>query len=394
MRANPGGEIAPSEVVGRDELIESLWDALEVQSVLLVSERRFGKTTTTKKMRSAPREGWVVIWRDLEDIGTAAEFAERVCQGMEEYLSRSSRRLSKVRSFMEEIGGAEVGGVIRLPQLARGHWKTTLEKAFEDLAEAQEGRVLFVWDELPLMLQKIFDREGEGAAMDVLEVLRHLRQTHGSRFPMMYCGSIGLHHVLRNLATSGDPNTSVNDLRTIELQPLHPIHSASLVRQLLEGERINCAEPEAVCARVGELVDHVPFYVHAVVERMKASGSTPTIALVEQVVGRAVVDAHDRWHLAHYYERLSGYYGEFGAGRAIRVLDELAVVRVARSLRELHQALAAGSAPPDEEDLRTLLRLLARDHYLTRREDGRYAFRFGLIKRWWRVSRDLGEERA
>ncbi|MCP4547150.1 MAG: ATP-binding protein, partial [bacterium] len=40
MRANPGGEIAPSEVVGRDRLIQRIRQALEQQSVILVAERR------------------------------------------------------------------------------------------------------------------------------------------------------------------------------------------------------------------------------------------------------------------------------------------------------------------------------------------------------------------
>ena len=48
MRANPGGEISPDEVIGRDDFIDQLWGTLQQQSVLLVSERRFGKTTVIK----------------------------------------------------------------------------------------------------------------------------------------------------------------------------------------------------------------------------------------------------------------------------------------------------------------------------------------------------------
>jgi hypothetical protein len=37
MRANPGGILAPEEVLGRDLLIKLVWQALKVQSVVLTS---------------------------------------------------------------------------------------------------------------------------------------------------------------------------------------------------------------------------------------------------------------------------------------------------------------------------------------------------------------------
>jgi hypothetical protein len=45
MRTNPGGGLAPEEVVGRDALIADLWDKLERHSVMMTAERRMGKTS-------------------------------------------------------------------------------------------------------------------------------------------------------------------------------------------------------------------------------------------------------------------------------------------------------------------------------------------------------------
>jgi hypothetical protein len=44
----------------------------------------------------------------------------------------------------------------------------------------------------------------------------------------------------------------------------------------------------------------------------------------------------------------------------------------------------------DREKLLELLKLLLQDHYLTRNEEGHYAFRLALIRRWWRFDRCLG----
>ncbi len=391
MRANPGGEISPDEVVGRDDFIDQLWDTLEHQSVLLVSERRFGKTTVTKKMKAHDREGWLTVWRDVEDAGTAAEFAERVCRSIEEHLSGMGRSALKLRAFVQEIAGTEIAGVIRLPPVAQRQWKTVLEKAFEDLAEAQDARVLFVWDELPFMLQKVIRRDGEQAAMDVLDTLRHLRQTHGRRFPMMYCGSIGMHHVARRLRFDGHTNPALNDLLTVELPPLPAGDARELCRQLILGENLSCGDMAAVTKRIAGLVDGVPFYIHSVVQKLRVPGGPVTAESAERIVAEALVDANDPWHLRHYQERLHGYYGHTTATVAAAILDELAAADKPQSTREIQQALAATATPiEDLEALRDLLLRLGQDHYLTRSaEHGRYAFRFPLIRRWWRLARDL-----
>jgi hypothetical protein len=51
MKANPGGQVAPSEVVGRDSLILDFWDILERQSFVLSAERRMGKTCILRKCK-------------------------------------------------------------------------------------------------------------------------------------------------------------------------------------------------------------------------------------------------------------------------------------------------------------------------------------------------------
>jgi hypothetical protein len=52
MRTNPGGGLAPAEVVGRDALIADLWDKLERHSVMMTAERRMGKTSVLRRGNS------------------------------------------------------------------------------------------------------------------------------------------------------------------------------------------------------------------------------------------------------------------------------------------------------------------------------------------------------
>ena len=126
-------------------------------------------------------------------------------------------------------------------------------------------------------------------------------------------------------------------------------------------------------------------------QKLRVPGGPVTAESAERIVAEALVDANDPWHLRHYQERLHGYYGHTTATVAAAILDELAAADKPQSTREIQQALAATATPiEDLEALRDLLLRLGQDHYLTRSaEHGRYAFRFPLIRRWWRLARDL-----
>ncbi|RMF27825.1 MAG: XRE family transcriptional regulator, partial [Cyanobacteria bacterium J083] len=39
FKANPGGEIAPAEIIGREDLITQIWERLQQQSLIFIGER-------------------------------------------------------------------------------------------------------------------------------------------------------------------------------------------------------------------------------------------------------------------------------------------------------------------------------------------------------------------
>lgn len=200
MRANPGGIVAPQEVIGRDLLIKELWDRLQQQSLIISAERRMGKTSVIKKMSAESPANQLTIYRDLEGIESAVEFVEAVWQDVEEYLSQLNKTTTQVRKFLNQIGGLEVSG-IKIPQVAATRWKDLLTKIIEDLVGNQDSQVVLLWDEMPFMLDKIANRNAQ-EAMEILNVLRSHRQTYSS-VRMVFTGSIGLHHVVSKLKKLG-----------------------------------------------------------------------------------------------------------------------------------------------------------------------------------------------
>lgn len=389
VKANPGGQIDIKAVVGREQLIQMLWETVQQQSAIITAERRIGKTTVIKKMRAEPASGWMPVFQDLERFHSAKEFAMAVYKEIDQFLTVRGKVARRARELFAALGGAEVGGV-KLPEKTDANWKDVLAQSVEDLIhenDASGSRLLFLWDEMPFMLANIRDREGEKTAMEVLDLLRALRQTHrGLR--MVITGSIGLHHVLTSLKDKNYGNAPLNDMAAIDVPPLDEKDAIRLAELLIDGEGLTSLDKRAAAASIAQEADCFPFYIHHIVRALKIRGLHAEPANVAHVVASQLVDANDPWELLHYRERIPIYYGD-DQKAVFLLLDEMADRREAASVDELLHILKGASTFDDRERLLRLLSLMERDHYLKRDQDGRYRFRFPLIRRWWKISRGL-----
>lgn len=389
MKANPGGHIPPKDLIGRDELIADIWRRLEGRSVVLSAERRMGKTSIIKKMNDEPLAGVLTVWRDLEKVRTPEEFAELVFQDVEEYLGRFRRNALKARNFLASLGGAEMEGMFKLPQLQAHHWKSLLSHTIQDLIEQQESRFIFFWDELPLMIYNIKQSSGEIAAMEVLDLLRDLRQSHES-LRMVFTGSIGLHNVLTGLKRDGYANDPVNDMAKVDVPPLQIDSTAiQLIEALMDGENIEAADRHSVSRCLAQTVDGFPFYIQHVVEQLALKRKTANEALVKEIVDRFLVDDNDAWELRHFRTRLDTYYLPEERPFALALLDALAVADEPLKFDKLFNLIKTVIVTEDSESARKVLTRIQLDHYITRDTNGAYLFRFPVIRRWWRLERGI-----
>ena len=388
MMTNPGGTLAIDEIVGRDELIAGAWETLAGHSLVMTAERRIGKTSIVRKMTACPPSGWFPIFQDLERVHTADQFASEVHEAIVRYLGTLDKLAHRAMKFLKSIGGVEVGGVVKLPEGKGRPWKDLLAHSLEDLVTQQSpNRVVFFWDEMPYMLHSIRRKDGEATAMEILDVLRSLRQ--GSLdFRMVLTGSIGLHHVLTELKKADYRNSPVNDMFKVEVPPLARKDAEDLARRLLAGEGLTPSDRDATASAIAREGDDFPFYIHHIVKRLKLSGGPCEPDDVARVVREQLVSPNDPWELRHYRDRLRSYYP--GRDRlATEILDHLAVAPGRETVDAILAAVKARMPFDDREGLLDLLKLLELDHYLARDEGGRYAFRFPLIRRWWAIDRGL-----
>ncbi|MGB7415561.1 MAG: AAA family ATPase [Thermosynechococcaceae cyanobacterium] len=387
MRVNPGGMLSPAEVVGRDLLIKKLWRILERQSLVLTAERRMGKTSIVKKMTSESANDAIAIYRDLEGIKTAADFARRVLEDVEGYLSRFGKGAVKVRALLKSLTGVEIAGVLKLPERAEAHWNDVLQRTMEDLLDHQDRPVIFFWDELPLMLYDIKKQQGETVAQEILDLLRSLRQTHVN-LRMVFTGSIGLHNVLTTLKRSGYANDPTNDMKTVDVPPLSQIDAEDLVRRLMVGEGL-AIEAELTVQEIATAADCIPFFIHQLIDHLVDSEAEGESINIPAVVKQYMLDPQDPWHLRYYRERIDSYYLKDDRAIALALLDILALATQPISFDDLFNRVQSQTDAFDAESVRDVLTLLQRDHYVEQADVNAFRFRFALIQQSWLIHRGL-----
>ncbi len=345
-----------------------------------------GKTSILRKMAAESPADMRVIFHELEHINSPLEFVQLVYDDVSAYLSQSRRTAQRVRAFLQGLEGMELGGLVKFPDILAPEWKALLTNTIDDLLDQRGHTLLFLWDEMPMMLENIKRYHGEHLAEDLLNTLRALRQTYPD-FRMVYTGSIGLHHVINSLKRAGYANAPTNDMAKVDVPPLAPQDAQDLAQRLIAGEAIQTKTPAQLAPTIAAAVDYCPYYIHHIVEELcQRVPDTP----ITDIVDACLMASNDPWDLRHYRDRITTYYLPDEQPFVLSLLDILATASTPLSFDALFDRLKAHIATEDSETVRDVLRLLHDDHYLTRSSDGTWQFRFALIQRWWRLERGLG----
>lgn len=392
------------QIFGRDKIIKSIWAELEERSIIFVAERRVGKTTVLQELKKEHKEGLILVFSDLEKISTPIGFVEEVLNSVSEYLKFTDKLPGWFENLKSALGGLEILTIIKFPEAKEKDWQTILVKAVTAICKNTDKQVIFLWDEVPYMLQKIHKEERTGnstknSALEILDTLRSLRQSQ-SNLRMILTGSIGLHHILTELTTglSAEP---VNDMPAVELHPLDKKSAKEMAQHLLKKEEVNCQD-EAIIEPIIKQCDYVPFYIEKLIKRLSLYEEKVTIDTVHREIIKIIVDPNDELEMAHFRTRLADYY--LGTiqdvnGQPIEksniartLLNHFAVAGQPQSIDDCNQAIKSNYKLENRNEILSILDSLAKDHYIQRDTQGNYRFRFSLIRRWWVMAEGLTEQ--
>jgi uncharacterized protein len=385
LRLVRGGALAAEQVFGRESELAALTRMLETDSVLLLAERRTGKTSLLTLFEANAPDGWHVVKMSVESIASPEEFARRLRDETAHLIPTDA--LGRINAVIDRLRISQIGNVVLDRDQKLSTWQESIEVWRSELSKVN-GQVVLILDELPYAIQNIAIRVGPEHARHVLDVLRETRQNFPIRFVL--CGSIGLHHVIGDIRNSSW--SPINDVSPLTLGPLSQVNASTLATALLNNEGIEAASaassPETIGSLIARETNGVPFYIHEVVGQLLRRDHRPVSEVdVLNTVRRLLNDSQDPLDLRHFEERLGDYYGD-KALVAASILDTIAMEKVI-SFRDLRGKVNS-TIEVDEANLRRLLDDLQRDHYLER-ADAKFSFRLEIIRRAWKSMRYLDE---
>lgn len=144
-------------------------------------------------------------------------------------------------------------------------------------------------------------------------------------------------------------------------------------------------------------MDCIPFYIHHVVSALlknPASLQKPVdTQAVNAVISHGIHSSDNPWDLQHYEERTLAYYGK-QRSECLALLDAVASSMATLPIADAIRRAKAVYPLVDQQQWIELSRLLERDHYFQRDEDGKIGFKFTVVKRWWVWHRSLSMVQA
>jgi len=374
-------------VMGRDQLVEDLWQHLRRSSLRVLAERRMGKTWSLKLALARTPDWALPLFVDVEDCASAQAFVWKLNKELhasgiidEHWWSQTQ---DWFRIWTQRLQGSTVGDYTLPPTL--DNWDTFLEDTCSNWMDQRQGRMpIIVVDELPFMIDKITKQESTAEAGALLDKLRALRH----QFPdlrMVFCGSLGLHIVLGQLRDQRYAGRPVNDMAPFEVPPLSPKWALQLAGGLLVGESIPCAKIRGVAEVVAVESSRVPFYIQKIISWMCDHPSDCwTAEDVPRVLAKIFHDSGNYGEFNYYEERLSQYYTTDIVELALACLDAISRQKHGWKFETLLNLIRHRPTTMEVtgEALLSTLRTLRDDHYLVH-EDDHWRFKLGIVRAWW-----------
>ena len=389
MRNVIGQPVIGDDLYGREYELSRIWELLEQgEHLLMLAPRRVGKTSLMLELHRAPREGWDVLYVDIEKGDSPADCVAAILAA----LAADPRFRSRVEAIPYSSAIKDVFTRMSIGvdvDLLRVELKDAIGRDWDRAADQLQARlsnlpdagrkILIVIDELPILVARVLRTGGHREAELLLSRLRHWRQSPElrGRVHTLVGGSIGLEGVLRRARISG----TINDLAPFHLDSWERSTAADFLAKLSRDSHFHL-DAGSITRILDLLQDSVPYHVQLFFSALRAvsAGNPSRISpeLIERCFAERLTGASGTAHLDHYVARLEVSLEEHEYELAREVLTHTCRRRDGTSLGEL-----MGLGVSDERTFRAVLRDLEADGYLIRESD-RFTFRSNLLREWWR----------
>jgi uncharacterized protein len=368
----------------REKEIRKILNSIENENnIQIAAPRRVGKTSILFHMLDAAVKGYKYVYVDTESVDSEEDFYKKILkeiikvpglQGLaEKFLKAAGSLAQKVKSLkLMEVG-------IDLQEKEAVSYYDDLVHFLCGIQLEKEEKLILLIDEFPQTILNILAAHGPEAAIRFLQSNRTLRLNPDimNRVRFIYTGSIGLNHTVAAI----DSTAFINDLNTLEIEPLNWEEAGLLLDELLAA-RGSVILPAARDHLLNKLEWLIPFHIQLLVQELLQL-ELPDRTIDEQHIDMAfdqIISTRNNNHFAHYHSRLKSQFKGEELKYALEILRIIAETGSISRAKLVDQAYLFEVS----EQFRKIVEILVYDGYINNIGDmDTYRFNSPVVRQWW-----------
>jgi hypothetical protein len=377
----------------REMEIESLTSKIdEGANILLVAQRRIGKTSVLKELLEQLRERYTCLFVDLQRARSSAQAIADLSLAISGHRSLWEKTRQLFTNILEKVEKVEAGelGVTLRAGLTSGNWMDKGDQIFRILARAEKP-VLLMLDEVPIMVNYMLKgdefkitAERRSQADEFLSWLRKNTIEHQGKVRTIISGSIGLEPILRQAKLTA----TINNFMPFELKPWDEDTATGCIKALANeyGVTLQDGAAQEAAKKLGCCIPHhVQMFFSHIYDRCKRKGKMEcSVQDVGEVYGKEMLGVRGHAELTHYEERLEMVLGKELFTLAVDMLTEAAVegclTKEAIAALQKEYTLEEGDIIEAQKEV---IWVLEHDGYIIQSKEG-YVFVSKLLRDWWK----------
>jgi uncharacterized protein len=401
LRRTVGNWVDGDRFWGREIEMELFIEKLdEGDHLLLVAQRRIGKTSLMHEASRLIQDRYVCLHVDLQEAASAADAIAELSVETRKHQSLWGKTkdifANIARTATENIDSLQVADlkVTLRSGLTEGDWRAKGDRLFAILADSDKPVVIFL-DEVPILVSRLLKGddytitpERRTQADMFMSWLRSNSLKHQGKVRLVVTGSIGLEPILKQAGLSA----TINQFAPFELGPWTAETAEGCVVALAEEYNLEFEE-----GAIAQMVEHIgiciPYHVQLFFDLVYQSCKLRKIKavskeMVSEIYERKMLSTRGHAELSHLEERLKMVLGPALHPLALDLLTETSVTGYltpeASAVFGREYGIANDIERP-EDVVREVLNILEHDGYL-RKERETYKFISRLVKDWWYAS--------
>ena len=385
---------SPNTVVGsvargnnyfeRQEIIDNIWREIEKDNyILIAAPRRVGKTSVMIHMVENSKEGYKLIFENVQGNKSETEFYKTLYRLILSCLTKGKQAKKWIEGYLKTKSITEVSleGTFKISNHEL-NYLNEINDIIPQIDNEGETIVLLI-DELPEVLFNLHKKGKAEEAMSILKNLRRWRQDiQFQKLRFVLAGSIGIHYVVN--AIEGR-TSDLNDLKPVYCNPIEPHETNDYFDWATKNATVQYDEPLRNYF-LDKIQYYVPYFFNIMLDEIdsKARKSNNPIVTEQDIdtAFYAVIKNND--HFVDWKRRLKDYM----PGDDFEFVNEL-LTHIAHkgniSVQEIYDKAQRHNKSTDYMDF---IFNLEHDGYITKKEH-QYIFISPFLKEFWKQNNPI-----